>query len=167
MLCVVKLNTHNICQKPTRKQDFVQTKLKLHYFKTFLLTMKKWIFCTKATYLKILKAKDQLQLGSEAMIHHLAIFKKLDWSMRGSSFKQIKLSRSLENTENCTYGFVLLASVKSSCSNCLREKSQLFWSHCRQFSFSTSQRVKRTICVQKVILIKNRNFHSVLENKTM
>ena len=25
--------------------------------------------------------------------------------MRGSSFKQIKLSRSLENKENCTYGF--------------------------------------------------------------
>ena len=48
--------------------------------------------------------------------------------MRGSSFKQIKLSQSLENTENCTLGFVLLASVKSSCSNCLREKSQLFWS---------------------------------------
>ena len=35
--------------------------------------MKKWIFCTKTTYLKILKAKDQLQLGSQAMIHHLAI----------------------------------------------------------------------------------------------
>ena len=25
------------------------------------MTMKKWIFCTKTTYLKILKAKDQLQ----------------------------------------------------------------------------------------------------------
>ena len=36
---------------------------------------------------------------------------KLNWSMRGSSFKQIKLSRSLENKENCTYGFVLLASI--------------------------------------------------------
>ena len=35
--------------------------------------MKKWIFCTKTTYLKILKAKDQFQLGSQAMIHHLAI----------------------------------------------------------------------------------------------
>ena len=119
--------------------------------------MKKWIFCTKRTYLKILKANwDQLQLGSQAMIYHVAIFNKLDWSMRGSSFKQIKLSRSLENKENSAYGFVLLASVKSSCSNCLREKSQLFWSHCRQLSFSTSQRVKRTICVQKFILIKNR-----------
>ena len=120
--------------------------------------MKKWIFCAKTTYLKILKAKD---LGSQAMIQHLAIFNKLNRSMRGSSFKQIKLSRSLENTENCTKGFVLLVSVKSSCRNCLREKSRLFWSHCRQLSFSTSQRVKRTICVQKVTLIKNRNFHSV------
>ena len=64
--------------------------------------MKKWIFCAKTTYLKILKAKDQLQLGSQAMIHYLAIFNKLNWSMRGSSFKQIKLIRSLENTENCT-----------------------------------------------------------------
>ena len=35
--------------------------------------MKKWIFCAKTTYLKILKAKDQLLLGSQAMIHHLAI----------------------------------------------------------------------------------------------
>ena len=35
--------------------------------------MKKWIFCAKTTYLKTLKAKDQLQLGSQAMIHHLAI----------------------------------------------------------------------------------------------
>ena len=44
---------------------------------------------------KILKAKDQLQLGSQAMIHHLAIFNKVNWpSMQGSSFKQIKLSRS-------------------------------------------------------------------------
>ena len=66
--------------------------------------MKKWIFCTKTTCLKILKAKDQLvqlQLGSQAMIHQLAIFNKLNWSMRGSSFKQIKLSWSLENTEKC------------------------------------------------------------------
>ena len=62
--------------------------------------MEKWIFCAKTTYLKILKAKDQLQLGSKAMIHHLAIFNKL--TMRGSSFKQIKLRRSLENTENWT-----------------------------------------------------------------
>ena len=35
--------------------------------------MKKLIFFAKTTYLKILKAKDQLQLGSQAMIHHLAI----------------------------------------------------------------------------------------------
>ena len=40
-----------------------------------------------ATYLKILKAKDQLQLGSQAMIHQLAIFNTLSWSMQGSSFK--------------------------------------------------------------------------------
>ena len=58
--------------------------------------MKKWIFCAKTTYLKTLKAKDQLQLGSQAMIHRLAICNKLNWSMRGSSFKQIKLSRSVE-----------------------------------------------------------------------
>ena len=30
------------------------------------------------------------------MVHHLAIFN--NWTMRGSSFKQIKLSKSLENT---------------------------------------------------------------------
>ena len=64
--------------------------------------MKKWIFCAKTTYLKILKEKDQLQFGSQAMIHHLAIFNKVNWFMRRSSFKQIKLSQSLENTENCT-----------------------------------------------------------------
>ena len=64
--------------------------------------MKKWILWAKTTFLKILTAKDQLQLGIQAMIHHLAIFNKLNWSMRGSSFKQIKLSRLLENTENCT-----------------------------------------------------------------
>ena len=40
--------------------------------------MKKWIFCAKTTYLKILKAKDQLQLGSQAMIHHLAILSLTD-----------------------------------------------------------------------------------------
>ena len=101
-------------------------------------------------YLKILKAKDQLQTSHQVMIHHLAIVNNC--SMRGSSFKQIKLSKleSLESTENYTKGFVLLASVKSSSSNCLRAKSQLLWSHCRQLSFSaTSQRVKRKICVQK------------------
>ena len=64
--------------------------------------MKKWIFCAKTTYLKILKAKDHLQLGSQAMIRNLAIFNTLNWPMQGSSFKQIKLSRSLENTEDCT-----------------------------------------------------------------
>ena len=33
--------------------------------------------------------------------------------MRGSSFKQIKLSRSLENTENCTLkGFARLSQIK-------------------------------------------------------
>ena len=40
--------------------------------------MKRWIFCKKTTYLKILKAKDQLQLSSEAMIHHVAIFNKFN-----------------------------------------------------------------------------------------
>ena len=65
--------------------------------------MKKWIFCAKTTYLKILKAKDQLQLGSQVMIHHVAIFNTLTGpSVQGSSFKQIKVSRSLENTEDYT-----------------------------------------------------------------
>ena len=86
------------------------------------------------------------------MIHHLwhlAIFN--NWSMRASSFKQLELSKSLENTENFTKRFALLASVKSSSSNCLRAKRQLFWSHCRQLSFSTSQWVKRKIWVRKII----------------
>ena len=44
------------------------------------------------------------ELRSQAMIHHLAILNNSvnNWSMQGSSFKQIKLSQSLENTENCT-----------------------------------------------------------------
>ena len=70
--------------------------------------MKKWIFCTKTTYLKILKAKDQLQWASQ--LNHdsqstpVAVFNNPvnDWSMWGSSFKQIKLSQLLENTENGT-----------------------------------------------------------------
>ena len=40
--------------------------------------MKKWIFCAKTTYLKILKAKDQLQLGSQAMIHEGLRLSKLN-----------------------------------------------------------------------------------------
>ena len=90
------------------------------------------------------------KLRSQAMIHHLrhlAIFN--NWSMRGSSFKQLALSKSLQ-------GFALLASVKSSSSNFSRAKGQLFWSHCRQLSFSTSQWVKRKICVQKVISYKEK-----------
>ena len=48
---------------------------------------------------KDLKSKRSIcKLGSQAMIHHLAIFN--NWSMRGSSFKQIKLTKSLESTEN-------------------------------------------------------------------
>ena len=90
------------------------------------------------------------KLRSQAMIHHLwhlAIFN--NWSMRGSSFKQLALSKSLQ-------GFALLASVKSNSSNCSRAKGQLFWSHCRQLSFSTSQWVKRKICVQKHISYKEK-----------
>ena len=60
-----------------------------------LLTMKKCIFCTKTTHLKILKAKDQLQASQPShdsdYLARLATFN--NWSMRGSSFKQIKLSK--------------------------------------------------------------------------
>ena len=118
--------------------------------------MKKWIFCTKTTYLKILKAKDQLQWASQ--LNHDSPCSSSprfnnsvnNWSMWGSSFKQIKLSQSLRKYRKLHIRvFVLLASDKSSSSNCLR--AELFWSHCRQLSFSSSQRVKRKICVQKVI----------------
>ena len=70
----------------------------------YLLRMKKWIFCTKTTYLKdpkdLKSKKISLKLCSRAMIDHLAIFN--DRSMQGSSFKQIELSQLLQNTENCT-----------------------------------------------------------------
>ena len=46
----------------------------------------------KTTYLKILKAKDQLQLGSQAMIHHVAIFNKLDWSRPCEGLRLSKLN---------------------------------------------------------------------------
>ena len=160
MLCVVKLNTHNICQKPP------SNKVKVTLFQKLLADNEEMNLLCENNLTKDLKSKRSVATWQPSHDSPFSYF-KLNWSMRGSSFKQIKLSRSLENTENCIEGFVLLASVKSSCSRCLREKSQLFWSHCRQLSFSTSQRVKRTICVQKVILIKNRNFYSVLENKTM
>ena len=78
--------------KVAKQQIFIQKKtLGLRLF--YLLTMKKWIFRTKTTYLKILKAKDQLQAShpQPAMIHHLAIFN--NWSMQGSSFKQIKIHK--------------------------------------------------------------------------
>ena len=100
------------------------------------------------------------------MIHHLwhlAIFN--NWSMRGSSFKQLELSKSLENTENFTKRFALLASVKSSFSNCLRAKRQLFWSHCQQLSFSTSQWVKRKIWVRKVISYRGQELSQCTSGK--
>ena len=78
--------------------------------------------------------------------------------------KQLELSKSfLENIENCTYRFALLASVKSSSSS-LRAKSQLFWIQYQQLSFSTSQ--FQLLSTEKLFLIKNRNFHSAPENKT-
>ena len=40
---------------------------------------------------KDLKSKDHCQLRSQATTHHLAIFN--NWFMRGSSFKEIKLSK--------------------------------------------------------------------------
>ena len=79
--------------KVAKQQIFIEKKtLGLRLF--YLLTMKKWIFRTKTTYLKILKAKDQLQTShpQPAMIHHLAIFN--NWSMQGSSFKQIKIHKT-------------------------------------------------------------------------
>ena len=61
------------------------------------MTKKKWIFCTETTYLKILKEKDQLQAQQPShdsdYLARLATFFSNNWSMRGSSFKQIKLSK--------------------------------------------------------------------------
>ena len=58
----------------------------------------------------------------------------------------------------------LFASFKSSSSNCLRAKRQLFWNHCRQLSWSaTSQRVKSKICVQK----ENKTDYYYLSNRRM
>ena len=61
------------------------------------MTKKNWIFYTEATYLKILKEKDQLQKSQPShdsgYLAKLATFFSNDWSMRGSSFKQTKLSK--------------------------------------------------------------------------
>ena len=48
------------------------------------------------------EAKDQLQQASQPS--HDSPFNNSvnNWSMQGSSFKQNKLSQSLENNENCT-----------------------------------------------------------------
>ena len=130
--------------KVAKQQIFIKKKtLGLRLF--YLLTMKKWIFRTKTTYLKILKAKDQLQAShpQPAMIHHLAIFN--NWSMQGSSFKQIKIhklnSQKIQKTAHkclfmvtidpeklyqatfiCQYGLCLLnrialVSVRLFCKN--------------------------------------------------
>ena len=45
--------------------------------------------CENNLYLRILKAKDQLQLGSQAMIHHLAIFNTLNWSISKTRLKKV------------------------------------------------------------------------------
>ena len=107
---------------------------------------------TKTNYLKIL-----------AMIHHLwHLVTFNNWSLRGSSFKQLELSKSLENTENGTQGFALLASVKSSSSNCLRAKPIVLKSLPAVVVLYFTAIEK-----DKLFLIKYRNFHSALENKTM
>ena len=84
------------------------------------------------------------------MIHFSAIFNNSvnNWSMRGSSFKQIKLSQSL--------GYLFCSPQTNPAPAIAYGKSQFFWSYCRQLSFSTSQRVKRKICVQKVISYKEQ-----------
>ena len=46
--------------------------------------------------------------------------------MRGSSFKQIKLSKSLEKQKTAHKGFFCSAAVKSSSGNCLRAKTIVF-----------------------------------------
>ena len=66
--------------------------------------MKKWIFCAKTSYVKILKAKNQLQFGSQVMIHRLAIFNKLNWSMRGAgapngNFRKISVRKTIWDLE--------------------------------------------------------------------
>ena len=67
------------------------------------MTKKKWIFCTETTYLKILKEKDQLQASQPRhdsdYLARLATFFSNNCSMRGSSFKQIKLSELHESLE--------------------------------------------------------------------
>ena len=61
------------------------------------MTKKKWIFCTETTYLKILKEKDQLQASQLShdsdYLAKLATYFSNNWSMPGSSFKQIKHSK--------------------------------------------------------------------------
>ena len=58
---------HKIQLKRTKKSFNKVAKQQIFIKKTYvlrllyLLTIKKWIFCTKTTYHKILKAKDQLQ----------------------------------------------------------------------------------------------------------
>ena len=99
--------------------------------------MKKWIFCTKTTCLKIVKAKDQLQWASQ-----------LSHDSPCSNFPRLI-------TQSITGPYEGLSSRKLNSAN--RWQSQLFqWSHCRQLSFFTSQRVKRKICVQKVISYKEQ-----------
>ena len=136
--------TKKSLNKVAKQQIFIKKKtLGLRLF--YLLTMKKWIFRTKTTYLKILKAKDQLQAShpQPAMIHHLAIFN--NWSMQESSFKQIKIhklnSQKIQKTAHkclfmvtidpeklyqatfiCQYGLCLLnrialVSVRLFCKN--------------------------------------------------
>ena len=97
--------------------------------------MKKWIFCTKTTYLKILKAKDQLQWASQ--LNHDSPCSSSprfnnsvnNWSMWGSSFKQIKLSQSLENSENRTKGisFARLSQIQLQEHTRTQSLFKCFW----------------------------------------
>ena len=81
--------------------------LYLPYKLRFVLSSWKCITSVKNPHVKILKAKDQLQWASQrnhdSPCSSSPRFNNSvnNWSMWGSSFKQIKLSQSLQNSENC------------------------------------------------------------------
>ena len=59
MLCCQVEHAQHL-SKTYAKVRFPSNKIKITLLQKLLAEMK-WIFCTKITYLKILKAKDQLQ----------------------------------------------------------------------------------------------------------
>ena len=121
--------------------------------------MKKWIFCTKTTYLKILKAKISCsELRSYTMIRHVALLLALitQWitgpceglhSSKLNSASRYKIQKT-GHKGICFVRFRQILLQQFSVTgrvNC----------HCRQLS-SISQRVKWKICVQKVISYKEQ-----------